>query len=318
MHIIKILFIDTAHPALEKGLVDMGFLCDTFPDATRSDLLRLVHEYEGIVIRSKIPIDSEFLSYARKLRFIARVGAGMENIDVEAAEQRGVVCLNAPEGNRDAVGEQAIGMLLALMNNLMVADREVRQGIWQREKNRGFELGGKTVAVIGYGNTGSAFVRKLSGFGVRLLAYDKYKHGFGSDLVVESDMKTIFEEADVLSLHVPLTEETRYLVNRGYFESFRKPIWLVNTARGPVVNTAHLMDMIEQGKVLGACLDVLEYEKFSFEDLPVGSVPDVFRRLSASERVVLSPHIAGWTHESNLRMAQVLLKKIAELYGLKY
>jgi D-3-phosphoglycerate dehydrogenase len=208
-------------------------------------------------------------------------------------------------------------MLLALMNRLMIADREVRKGIWQREKNRGYELGGKTIAIIGYGNTGSAFAHKLSGFGARILAYDKYKHGFGSDLVVESNMTSIFEEADVLSLHVPLTAETRYLINHEYLERFRKPIWLVNTARGPVVNTAHLVDKIEEGKVLGACLDVLEYEKLSFEDLPVGKASEVFRRLSASERVVLSPHIAGWTHESNVRMAQVLIRKIADLYGLK-
>lgn len=314
---IKVLFVDTAHPSLEDGLVGLGFACDTFPNATRSEYLDIVSEYEGIVIRSKIPVDSELLDRARKLRFIARVGAGMENIDVVAAEQRGIVCLNAPEGNRDAVGEQAIGMLLALMNRLMIADREVRKGIWQREKNRGYELGGKTIAIIGYGNTGSAFAHKLSGFGARILAYDKYKHGFGSDLVVESNMTSIFEEADVLSLHVPLTAETRYLINHEYLERFRKPIWLVNTARGPVVNTAHLVDKIEEGKVLGACLDVLEYEKLSFEDLPVGKASEVFRRLSASERVVLSPHIAGWTHESNVRMAQVLIRKIADLYGLK-
>lgn len=312
----KVLFVDTAHPALAEGLESMGFECMHFPEARKSDYPGLIGDYEGVVIRSKIPIDNTLLSQASKLRFIARVGAGMENIDIEAAASKGIVCLNAPEGNRDAVGEQALGMLLALLNRLMIADREVRQGIWQRERNRGYELGGKTVAIIGFGNTGSAFARKLSGFDVRILAYDKYKNGFGNDHIEECDMETVFEQADVLSLHVPLTTETHYLVDRNYIRQFAKPIWLLNTSRGPVVNTTDLADMIDSGLVRGACLDVLEYEKFSFEELPSDTFPEAFKKLIASDRVLLSPHIAGWTHESNLKMAQVLLRKIADLYGL--
>lgn len=312
----KVLFIDTAHPALAEGLESLGFACDRFPEAEMSDYQRLIAEYEGIIIRSKIPVDKTLISHASKLRFIARVGAGMENIDVEAAASKGIKCLNAPEGNRDAVGEQAIGMLLALMNRLMIADHEVRQGIWQRERNRGYELGGKTVAIIGFGNTGSAFARKLSGFDVRILAYDKYKTGFAIDRVEECDMETIFDEADILSLHVPLTHETHYLVNQTYLENFAKPVWLVNTSRGQVVNTSDLVAMIDTGQVKGACLDVLEYEKFSFEELPSGNFPEAFNKLIVSDRVLLSPHIAGWTHESNLKMAQVLVRKIADLHGL--
>jgi D-3-phosphoglycerate dehydrogenase / 2-oxoglutarate reductase len=309
----KVLFIDAAHPLLHEMLEQMGYVCHHFPMASAADILAIVSEYEGVVVRSKIPIDRTLIDQARRLRFVARVGAGMENIDVSFAALKGIVCLNAPEGNRDAVGEHALGMLLALFNKLHKADREVRAGIWKREENRGTELGGKTVAIIGYGNTGSAFARLLLGFDAKVLAYDKYKTGFGNANVVESTMEQIFAEADVLSLHVPLTDETTWLVDRHYIDRFNKNFSLINTSRGKVVKTEHLVAALESGKVRGACLDVIEYEQSSFEALQANQIPNSLKQLIAMENVVLSPHIAGWTYESNIKMAKVLAEKIKAL-----
>ncbi|MBK6964276.1 MAG: hypothetical protein IPH20_10120 [Bacteroidales bacterium] len=306
----SVLFIDTAHPYLEEELSRQGFACSHFPGDSREEILMKIHDYEGIIIRSKIKLDREALDKAVKLRFIARVGAGMENIDQAYAESKGVVCLNAPEGNRDAVGEHAMGMLLSMLNHLCSVNQEVRNGIWIREGNRGTEIQGKTVAIIGYGNTGGAFAEKLSGFGANVIAYDKYKTAFSELYVKEVQMDTVFREADILSLHVPLTDETRNLVDKAYLDSFNKPIYLINTARGQCVDTASLMDAIDEGKVLGAALDVLEYEKLSFENLDAASLPEPFRRLINCNKVILSPHIAGWTHESNYKMAKALVEKI--------
>jgi D-3-phosphoglycerate dehydrogenase / 2-oxoglutarate reductase len=318
MHLGKVLMIDTAHPHLEESLNEMGFVCHHFPDAVLDDFKRIAPEYTGFIVRSKIPLDDTILPFATQLKFIGRVGAGMENIDVELAHSLGITCLNAPEGNRDAVGEQAVGMLLALMNNLMIADPQVRKGVWEREENRGYEIKGKTVALIGYGNTGGAFARKLTGFEARVIAYDKYKKGFSDQFVEEVDMETVFREADILSLHVPLTNETTMLVNETYLKRFSKPVWFINTSRGGVVNTAHLMQAIHEGSVRGACLDVLEYEKFSFEEINQNQLPEAFADLIRSQKVILSPHIAGWTHESNYRMAEVLVSKIAELFNISH
>ncbi len=309
----KVLFIDTAHPYLRQQLEQMGFLCDFFPGYTRNDFLKVADEYTGIIIRSKIKLDREFLEKATKLKFIGRVGAGMENIDTAFAQKKGIACLNAPEGNRDAVGEHAVGMLLALFNNLIKADGEVRKGIWLREENRGVEIGGKTVGIIGYGNTGSAFAKKLKGFDARLLAYDKYKTGFGNDYVSEVSLNTLFQEADIVSLHVPLTDETTYMVNSSFIDRFKKPFYLINTSRGKVTDTAALTDALEKGKILGACLDVLEYEGLSFENLSINQLPEPFFKLTKMNNVVLSPHIAGWTHESHYKLAAVLVKKIKKL-----
>lgn len=314
----KVLFIDTAHSILTERLEQMGYQCDYFSDYKKADYQRIIENYEGVVIRSKIPLDETILPLATKLRWIARVGAGMENIDTALAEKLGITCLNAPEGNRDAVGEHALAMLLALMNRLLIADREVRNGIWIRAENRGFEIKGKTVGIIGYGNTGSVFARKLSGFECRILAYDKYKTGISNAYVAESDMETIFREADILSLHVPLTDETQFMVDEKYLEQFRKPIFLVNTSRGQVVKTADLVRKIESGAVRGACLDVLEFEKFSFEAIRNDELPDAFRKLIHLDQVILSPHIAGWTHESNLKMANVIADKVAALKDTKH
>ena len=309
----KILFIDSTHPILKTELERDGYQCDRFPTYKRDDYKKIIKNYFGVIIRGKVKLDSDFLFEAKNLKFIGRVGAGMENIDVGFANENGIACINAPEGNRDAVGEQALGMLLSLMNNLQIADEEVRRGIWERELNRGVELGGKTVGIIGYGNTGGAFARKLSGFDLKVLAYDKYKFDYSDNFVRESSMQELHDQCDVLSLHIPLTDETCYLVDDSYITRFKKPIYLINTSRGAVVNTIDLVANLENGKVLGACLDVLEYEGLSFEQLDSEQLPEAFNKLIKMRNVILTPHIAGWTHESNYKLAMTIVKKVRKL-----
>jgi D-3-phosphoglycerate dehydrogenase / 2-oxoglutarate reductase len=310
----KILFIDSTHPLLPEALEQAGFLCEHFAAYTYNDYLRIIHNYTGIIIRSGIVLDRQILEKAANLKFIGRVGAGMENIDEDFAKSKGIVCLNAPEGNRDALGEHTVGMLLALMNNLLRSHRQVKQGIWNREENRGEEIMGKTIAIIGYGNMGSAFARRLAGFGARVIAYDKYKTAYADGFTEESDMETIFQETDILSLHVPLTSETDYLVDSTYLERFSKKIRVINTARGRVVKTSDLVQKMKEGKVTGAALDVIEYEKKTLENLE--STPEDFQYLAKSDHVVLTPHIAGWTHESAVKLAKVLVDKILEKFSL--
>lgn len=306
----RVLLLDTNHPLLQESLEMEGFICDYFPDLDIEQLHGIIGDYAGVILRSRFILDKTLLSKAGNLSFIGRVGAGMEGIDMDYARSVGVQCLNAPEGNRNAVGEHALGMLLVLLNRLLIADQEVRNGIWKREENRGSELEGKTVGIIGYGNTGGAFARKLSGFGCRVLAYDKYKKGFTDDYVEEANMSEIFMECDILSLHVPLTQETTHLVDAAYLDKFKKDIWLINTARGKVVNTPDLVEGLISGKIMGAALDVLEYENLSFEDLDKKSLPPAFSYLIKSDKVILSPHIAGWTIESKRKLAEVLSAKI--------
>jgi D-3-phosphoglycerate dehydrogenase / 2-oxoglutarate reductase len=309
----KILFIDTVHPLVQERLELLGYHCDWLPGKGYDFYEGIIGAYTGIVIRSGITIDKNIINKARTLKFIARLGSGLENIDVAYAESKGVACLNSPEGNRDAVGEHALGMLLALMNKLLVADREVRQGIWRREENRGTEIKGKTIAIIGYGNMGSAFAQRLRGFECRVIGYDKHKRGYGSELIEEVTMAEVFAEADIVSLHVPLTDETRCLVSEGWLNSFMKPFILINTARGPVVCTEALVKALENEKVTAAALDVIEYEETSFEALTNTDLPEPFQYLVRSDRVILSPHIAGWTNESKIRLAEVLVEKISNL-----
>jgi len=302
--------LDTNHQVLEQGLSGAGFQCDYFFDLSLERLKEIIGEYSGIIVRSRFRLDLDLLSLAGNLDFIGRVGAGMEGIDIEYAASKGIRCFNAPEGNRNAVGEHAMGMLLVLMNRLLIADHEVRNGIWKREKNRGVELEGRTVGIIGYGNTGGAFARKLSGFDCKVLAYDKYKSGFSDDFVTECDMERIFSEADILSLHIPLADETRYLINSNYLDSFNKEIILINTSRGQCVNTEDLVKALDSGKLIAAALDVLEYESLSFENLHDTELPEAFQALIDSEKVILTPHIAGWTHDSKLKLAEVIVQKI--------
>jgi D-3-phosphoglycerate dehydrogenase len=305
-----ILFIDSNHPVLHETLEKAGIRCDLHYQWTVEEVAAHIHLYDGIVIRSRIKLDKELIDKGTRLKFIARAGAGMENIDTAYAENKGIRCLNSPEGNKDAVAEHALGMLLALFNNLCRANREVRHGQWIREGNRGLELMGKTVGIIGYGNMGMAFAQRLKGFGVQVLAYDKYKTGFSDTYATESKMEMLFASCDIVSLHLPLTSETHLLADDAFWENFKKPVFLINTARGKIVDTAALVKNIKKGKVRGACLDVLEYESGSFENLDASQVPEAFHYLIQSEKVMLSPHIAGWTIESNVKIASVLAAKI--------
>ncbi len=311
---MKILFADTMHPLLIDSLRKKGHECVEGYSLSYEEISDIIHQFEGVIIRSRITLDQKILSKADKLIFIGRAGAGMESIDVAFANNKKIACLNSPEGNRDAVGEHALGMLLSLMNNLNRADRQVREGKWVREPNRGHELNGKTVALIGCGNMGSTFAEKLKGIGCNIIAYDKYRSGFGNSSLREVMMDEIFEKADVLSIHIPLTEETEFLVNDKYISSFKKNIYLVNTARGKCVRIADVVKNLKSGKVIGACLDVLEYEESSFEKFSVENLAKTnsdWQYLINSDRVILSPHIAGWTFESLERIATVLLEKIS-------
>ena len=306
----KVLFIDTVHPYLWQELQKEGYSCFEGYDLSQKAIIEQHNDAYGLVIRSRISINANFLSHFNKLTFIARAGSGMENIDVKYAHSKNILTINAAEGNKQAVAEHALGMILSLFNNLNKADSEVRKSIWQREENRGIELNGKTVGIIGYGNNGSALAKILSGFDTKVLAYDKYKTNYTPKYAIESDMQTIFEQADILSLHIPLTEETQYIVKDSFLKQFHKPIYLINTSRGSCLDTKSLVANLNSGKVLGACLDVLEYEKTSFENL--SEQTKELKQLLESDRVILSPHIAGWTEESQLKIAQILFQKIID------
>ncbi len=307
---MKIILLDIVHSYLQETLEENGFVCDDHTFTDREEVKKIFANYDGAVIRSRMPMDADLLQHGTKLRFIARSGAGMENIDLDFCKKQNITLFNAPEGNRDAVGEQAIGMLLALFNNLLKADQEVRNGVWDREGNRGYELAGKTVGIIGYGNNGSAFACKLQGFDCDVLAYDKYKDGFASHLTEEVEMDAIFERCDILSFHIPQNEETIFLFDDDYLSKFKKPIVLINLARGKIVRTDTLVDGLKNGKIRGACLDVLEYEKASFENLNAAGLPESFQYLMQSQQLVLTPHVGGWTHESYFKLSKVLTDKI--------
>ena len=302
---MKILFIDTVHPLLKKELEKENHICDSAYNKSKTEIQQIISNYQGIIIRSRFKIDKQFIDCGSNLKFIARAGSGLENIDVEYAENKNIHCYNAAEGNRQAVAEHALGMLLSLFNNLNNADQEVREGKWERERNRGIELAGKTVGIIGYGNNGSAFAEVLKGFNVKILAYDKYLTNYPQ----KSSMETINKEADIISLHVPLTDETTYLVDDNFINRSVKNFYLINTARGKCVNTKNLVKALENKKIKGACLDVLEYEKTSFENLSKDGLTSDMQYLMNAQNTILSPHIAGWTAESNVKIAEVLLNK---------
>lgn len=314
---MKILFVDTVHPYLEEQLIAHGYQTFHFTSASKEEFISIAGNYHGFIIRSKFLLNKEILDHCKQLKFIARAGAGMENIDVVYAESLGITCINSPEGNRDAVGEHAIGMLLMLMNNLKKADAEVRNGIWIRAENRGYEIMGKTVGLIGYGNTGKKIARKLSGFECEMLVYDKYLTNINDPYVKQVEMEEIFHHADILSLHIPLTAETTYLVNDVFIQKFKKPFWLINTSRGKNVNTKAVVNALESGKIRGACLDVSEYEASSFEQMNADELPEPYQYLINSNKVILTPHIAGWTHESNEKMSVYLAEKIIKAFGSK-
>ena len=311
----KILFLDTIHPILEERLINQGCICEHDIISSKAVIENKISNYYGVVIRSRFPIDKLFLDKATSLKFIARSGAGLENIDISYAKQQGINVFNSPEGNMDAVGEHAIGMLLGLFNKLNKGDAEVRERVWDREGNRGVELSNKTVGIIGYGNMGKAFAEKLSGFGCKTMAYDKYKTGFRNDIVEEVTLETIFSETDVLSIHLPQSEETNNYVNEEFLSKFSKRIYIINTARGSNVSIADLVNGIKDNNILGACLDVLEYETKSFETINAEDLSEDFKYLLVSDKVILSPHVAGWTKESYLKLSSFLADKIENKFA---
>ena len=306
---MKILHLDTNHPLLLNQLNDLGFINDEDYTSSKEEIKLKIKDYDGFIIRSRFSIDKTFLDAATNLKFIGRVGAGLENIDCDYAESKGITLISAPEGNRNAVGEHSLAMLLSLFNKLNKADNEVRNGKWLREDNRGIELDGKTVGLIGYGNMGKAFAKKLRGFDVNVLCYD-IKDNVEDENATQVSLEKLQEEADVLSLHTPETPLTIGMVNQDFINNFKKPFWLINTARGKSVVTSDLVNALKSGKILGAGLDVLEYEKASFESLFSSTLPEAFQYLIEAQNVILSPHVAGWTIESKEKLAQTIVNKI--------
>ena len=306
---MKILHLDSNHPLLIHQLNELGFVNEEDYTSSKPEIESQIHLYDGIVIRSRFTIDKHFLDKASNLKFIGRVGAGLENIDCDFAESKGIHLISSPEGNRNAVGEHALGMLLSLFNKLNKADIEVRNGKWLREENRGIELDGKTVGLIGYGNMGKSFAKKLRGFDVEVLCYD-IKPNVGDENCKQVSLEEIQKKADVLSLHTPQTDLTTNMIDAEFINQFQKPFWLINTARGKSVITEDLVEALKNNQVLGAGLDVLEYEKSSFENLFTTNMPEAFHYLIHAENVILSPHVAGWTVESKQKLAQTIVDKI--------
>lgn len=306
---MKILHLDTNHRLLIDQLNALGFQNDEDYTSSKEKIEAKIQNYDGVILRSRFSIDKPFLDAAKNLKFIGRVGAGLENIDEDYAHQKGVHLIAAPEGNRNAVGEHALGMLLSLFNNLNKADREVRSGKWLREDNRGIELDGKTVGLIGYGNMGKAFAKKLRGFEVEVLCYD-IKANVGDDNSKQVSLTEFQEKVDVVSLHTPQTALNLGMINADFINAFKKPFWFINTARGKSVVTKDLVAALKLGKILGAGLDVLEYEKASFEDLFTSEMPSAFKYLIQADNVLLTPHVAGWTVESKQKLAQTIVDKI--------
>jgi D-3-phosphoglycerate dehydrogenase len=304
---MKILLLDKNHPLITEQLLAKNFILEEDFTSSYDEVCNKIDDYDGIIIRSRIPLDKNFLEKAKNLKFIARVGAGMENIDIPVAEKLGIKLINSPEGNRDSVAEHVVGMLLILMNRLFIASNEVKNGIWLREENRGDELLGKTVGLIGYGNMGKATAKRLSGFGCKVIFHDILPN-ISDEFATQVSLQELKEKAEVLSLHIPLTDETHYLIDSEFISEMKNDFYFINTARGKNLETKSLVEAIKSGKVKGACLDVLEYEKSSFENLEINN--EDLKYLLDSEKVIVTPHIAGWTHQSKEKLAQVIVDKI--------
>lgn len=303
----KVVFIDSVHSVLWDRLSSMGYTCVDHTDSSAEEAIQLVKDFDGVVIRSKFKFTRERLAACENLKFIARAGSGLENIDLAAAESLNIKVFSSPEGNRDAVAEHAIGMLLMLLNRLKIADYEVRQDIWKRAENRGFELKNQTIGLIGYGVMGKAFAQRLSGFGIKVLAHDHKQTGFSDQYAQETSLREIQQQANIISLHMNFHKNNKYYINKEFIDKMNSPFYLINTARGFNVNTTDLVEALKSNKVLGACLDVLEFESLSFEK--INQNPSL-SYLKQSEKVILSPHIAGWTHESHFKLSDVLADKI--------
>lgn len=315
---MKILLLDSNHPLITEQLLAKGFVLEEDFTSSYDEVLQKINQYDGIIIRSRIPLDKNFLENAQNLKFIARVGAGMENIDLETAKNLGISLINSPEGNRDAVAEHVLAMLLILMNRLFIASEEVKNGIWKREENRGDELLGKTFGIIGYGNMGKATAKRLSGFGVKVIFYDILPN-LEDEFAKQVSLEELQERADILSLHIPLDASTGYLVDENFISKMKKNFYLVNTARGKNVKTSALVDALKSGKVKAAALDVLEYEKSSFENLDTSTSLSARNKedlqfLLESNQVIVTPHIAGWTHQSKEKLAQFIVDKIVQQF----
>ena len=304
---MKILLLDKNHPLITEQLSEKGFVLEEDFSSSYEQVLEKIHLYEGVIIRSRIPLDAHFLEKAKNLKFIARVGAGMENIDIAKAQKLGIKLINSPEGNKDAVAEHVIGTLLVLMNRLFISSNEVKKGIWLREENRGEEILGKTFGIIGYGNMGKAVAKRLSGFGCKTIFYD-IKPNLSDEYATQVSLQELQENADILSLHTPLTEDTLYMIDEEFISKMKKNFYFINTARGKNLKTSALVNALKSGKIKGACLDVLEYEKTSFENLEMKN--EDLEYLLNSEKAIITPHIAGWTHESKIKLAQVIVNKI--------
>ena len=304
---MKILLLDKNHPLITEQLSEKGFVLEEDFSSSYEQVLEKIHLYEGIIIRSRIPLDAHFLEKAKNLKFIARVGAGMENIDTTKAQELGIKLINSPEGNKDAVAEHVIGTLLVLMNRLFISSNEVKKGIWLREENRGEEILGKTFGIIGYGNMGKAVAKRLSGFGCKTIFYD-IKPNLSDEFATQVSLQELQENADILSLHTPLTEDTLYMIDEEFISKMKKNFYFINTARGKNLKTSALVNALKSSKIKGACLDVLEYEKTSFENLETKN--EDLEYLLNSEKAIITPHIAGWTHESKIKLAQVIVDKI--------
>ena len=315
---MKILLLDSNHPLITEQLLAKGFILEEDFTSSYDEVLQKINQYDGIIIRSRIPLDKNFLENAQNLKFIARVGAGMENIDLEVAKNLGISLINSPEGNRDSVAEHVVGMLLILMNRLFIASEEVKNGVWKREENRGDELLGKTFGIIGYGNMGKATAKRLSGFGVEVIFYDILPN-LEDEFAKQVSLEELQERADILSLHIPLDASTEYLVDENFISKMKKNFYLVNTARGKNVKTSALVDALKSGKVKAAALDVLEYEKSSFENLDISTSLSTRNKedlqfLLESNQVIVTPHIAGWTHQSKEKLAQFIVDKIVQQF----
>ena len=304
---MKILLLDKNHPLITEQLSEKGFVLEEDFSSSYEQVLEKIHLYEGVIIRSRIPLDAHFLEKAKNLKLIARVGAGMENIDIAKAQELGIKLINSPEGNKDAVAEHVIGTLLVLMNRLFISSNEVKKGIWLREENRGEEILGKTFGIIGYGNMGKAVAKRLSGFGCKTIFYD-IKPNLSDEFATQVSLQELQENADILSLHTPLTEDTLYMIDEEFISKMKKNFYFINTARGKNLKTSALVNALKSGKIKGACLDVLEYEKTSFENLETKN--EDLEYLLNSEKAIITPHIAGWTHESKIKLAQVIVDKI--------
>lgn len=309
MHILQ---IDKNHPLIAEQLSEKGFKIDEDFTSTYDEILAKIHQYEGLIIRSRIPLDAHFLTEAKHLKFIARVGAGMENIDKATAKKHHISLINSPEGNQDAVAEHVLGMLLTLTNRLFISSNEVKKGIWLREENRGEELKTKTFGIIGYGHMGKAVAKRLKGFGMHVVFHDilpnledYYAH--------QVSLQELQNQSDIISLHVPLTDKTMFFINADFFSKMKKNFYLINTARGENILTKDLVEAIKSGKIKGVALDVLEYEKSSFETLE--NIPEDLQFLLDSEKAIITPHIAGWTHESKTKLAQIIVDKILKEFG---